>query len=352
MSKRKVINSIQILRGVAAVVVLVYHVSGFLRVNYSQVIFADFFRKGFAGVDLFFVISGFIISYTSKSYVGNPAKFNEYWRKRIIRIYPIYWIVLGGIQLLQIILSNYFKVTSFETYSNIGLWAHIKTYALLPKHVAIDPVTWTMSYEIYFYALFSIIILSKKLWFIPAVILGVTVHNSIFHPVFDPGEGFSYYNFVFSNYNYEFLMGILISHYFDKIRFSSYISILLISIAILIIYLWGDYVGDYDNFKRILIFGTAASLILVSSINIEKAGFLVAPSFFISVGSASYVLYLIHFPFLLILNRIPNMFGVTLDALQMSIYNYVVVVINILVAVFLHKKLELPLTSYLSKIFK
>lgn len=352
MPPKKVINSIQILRGVAAVVVLIYHVSGFLRVNYSQVIFADFFRKGFAGVDLFFVISGFIISYTTKTYIGNPTKFKEYWKKRIIRIYPIYWIVLGGIQLLQLILSNYLKVTSFETYSNIGIWAHFKTYTLLPKHVAIDPVTWTMSYEIYFYALFSIVILSKRLWIIPAIILGLTVHNSIVHPVFDPENGFSYYNFVFSNYNYEFLMGILISHYYDKIRFSSYISILLISIAVLIIYFWGDFVGDYDNFKRILIFGSAASLILVSSINIEKAGLLIAPSFCISVGSASYVLYLIHFPFLLILNRIPNMFGVTLDAFQTSLYNYVVVVINILVAVFLHKKVELPLTSYLSKIFK
>lgn len=352
MSQKKLINSIQILRGVAAVVVLVYHVSGYMRVHYSQTIFGDIFRIGFAGVDLFFVISGFIIYFTAKDYLNKPTKFKDYWKKRVIRIFPIYWIVVLGIQLLQWILAKQLKVASFATEYAGGFLQHLGTYTLFPHHVAVDPVTWTLSYELYFYALFSLLILSRKLWVIPVLVLLLSIHNSIFHPVLDPSKGLSYYNYLFSNYNYEFLLGVIICHFFDKIRFTPIVSYIMLGFALGIIAVGGYDVGDYDNFKRIMIFGTSASLILIGTLNLEQAGKLKTPSFLMLLGSASYVLYLIHFPFLLILNRIPNMFGVTLDALQMSLYNYVVVVINILVAVFLHKKLELPLTSYLSKIFK
>jgi len=348
MSQKKIINSIQILRGLAAVVVVIYHVSGYMKMHYSQTIFGDIFRIGFAGVDLFFVISGFIIYFTAKDYLNKPERFQDYWKKRIIRIYPIYWLVVIGIQVLQWLLSKQLNVASFSTEYEGGILQHLGTYTLFPHHVAIDPVTWTLSYELYFYVLFSLLILSRKLWVVPFVVLIV----SIFNTFTEPEHSRNYYDFLFSNFHYEFLMGVLICYFSDKLRFSKLMSLGTLGLAIAIITVWGYEVGDSDNIKRILVFGFAASLLLISMLNLEQHGYLQAPKFLMLLGGASYVLYLIHFPFLLILNKFPTMLGIILDTNMMSVYNYTIIFINIFVAIFLHQKLELPLTSFLSKRFK
>ena len=68
MSSKKIINSIQFLRGFAALAVVIHHTGGYVKRYYEPtLLFKDGLSIGFAGVDLFFVISGFIIHFTSKN---------------------------------------------------------------------------------------------------------------------------------------------------------------------------------------------------------------------------------------------------------------------------------------------
>ena len=107
MSSKKVINSIQFLRGFAAFVVVFYHIGGYIKKNFPVDFFGDFFGFGFAGVDLFFVISGFIIHFTSKQYFGKPDYLLEYLKKRFFRVFPIYWLVMTSLFLLGWLMSNF-----------------------------------------------------------------------------------------------------------------------------------------------------------------------------------------------------------------------------------------------------
>jgi peptidoglycan/LPS O-acetylase OafA/YrhL len=349
MSQKKIINSIQLLRGFAALVVVVHHVGGYVRVNIAETLFGDKFRIGFAGVDLFFVISGFIIYFTAQQYLGQASQFGVYWSKRLIRVFPIYWLVATALFLLQWFLSTYLKVTSFSTEYGGGFWTYLQTYLLFPLHFAINPVTWTLSYELFFYLLFSLLILSKRYWIIPAIILLVSFHNLIYHPILETNKGLSYYNFVFSGYNFEFLMGFLICYYFKKITISLPFSFLLLGVSITTILYWGYGVGDYDYYKRVLVFGVPSAGILWSLLNIEEKLSFRVPRPLLLLGDASYVLYLIHFPMLLLLNKLPKMLGIVLNKPQIVAYNYGVIVVIIASAIVIHKWVEKPVTSLLTK---
>ena len=269
MSSKKIINSIQFLRGFAALAVVVHHTGGYVKRYFEPtLLFEDKFSIGFAGVDLFFVISGFIIHFTSKNYLNNPSKLKEYLKKRFIRVYPIYWIIttiliISSWLIVEILDKNIFSIG----YPNT-LIAYIQTYLLLPLHFAINPVTWTLSYELFFYLCFAILIISKRLWIIPALILAVSFYNIFINIPEIVEVKLNYFNFIFSGYNFEFMFGFLIYPLYEKIKLSNIISVILLIISISIIALFGYDIGDYDSYKRVLTFGLPSGLIILSLLNL------------------------------------------------------------------------------------
>src|SRR5712691_10367510 len=81
------ISSLQALRAVAALLVLAHHTSERIFQNYTPL------NIGFAGVDLFFVLSGFVIFLAHHEELGHPDKLGRYAWRRFVRIYPTYIIV-------------------------------------------------------------------------------------------------------------------------------------------------------------------------------------------------------------------------------------------------------------------
>ena len=353
MSLKKIINSIQFLRGFAALAVVIHHTGGYVKRYFEPVVlFGDKFSIGFAGVDLFFVISGFIIHFTSKKYLNNPSKFKEYLQKRFIRVYPIYWIIttilfLSSWLIILVLNKNIFSIGYPNTFS-----AYLKTYTLFPLHFAINPVTWTLSYEIFFYLCFALLILSKRLWIIPALILSISFYN-IFINIPDIIEvKLNYFNFIFSGYNFEFMFGFLIYQFYEKIKLSNIVSIILILIAISIIVLFGYEVGDYDSYKRVLIFGFSSGLILIALLNLEQNDALSFPKFTVKLGDASYALYLIHFPMMLFMNKIPQILGYNLNANQEVWYSYFIIIIIVFSSIYVHQWIEKPVANKLNELLK
>src|SRR5436190_1288571 len=97
-------------RALAALLVVLYH-NGLYIFALDKYWGADpsrgLFNFGHAGVEFFFVLSGFIIFYIHGKDLGVPSRFFSFIRKRFIRIYPIYWLVLAAI------IPVYFLVPSF-----------------------------------------------------------------------------------------------------------------------------------------------------------------------------------------------------------------------------------------------
>lgn len=349
MSSKKIINSIQFLRGFAALAVVIHHTGGYVKRYFvPTVLFDDNFSIGFAGVDLFFVISGFIIHFTSKNYLNNPSKLKEYLKKRFIRVYPIYWIItttlfLSSWLIVKILNKNIFSIGYPET-----IVTYLKTYTLFPLHFAINPVTWTLSYELFFYLCFAILIISKRLWIIPATILCISFYN-IFMNVSEVADvNLNYYNFVFSGYNFEFMFGFLIYQFYEKIKLSNIISVFLLIVSFIIIAFFGYSVGDYDSYQRVLTFGFPSGLILIALLNLEKNNSISFPKFTIILGDASYALYLIHFPMMLFLNKLPQILGFNFSANQEVWYSYFIIISIIIASIFVHKWVEKPVAKKLN----
>jgi exopolysaccharide production protein ExoZ len=146
--KNKNIYALQIYRGLAAFSVVLFHAEGII-LNWSG---EGYFTWGFYGVNLFFVLSGFIICLIHYDDIGKPQKATSYLNKRFSRIYPVYWIVF---------IVSYFV---FFREKNIPIYHLIDSIFILKisRFDKIVPVAWTLSYEILFYAVFFVLIMSRK----------------------------------------------------------------------------------------------------------------------------------------------------------------------------------------------
>src|SRR5216683_3883717 len=87
--KNTQITTLQALRGISALLVLGLH-----SVPFAPHLFRYLFSWGFAGVDFFFVLSGFILLYVHYGQIGRPEKLRSYFIRRFSRIYPSYWAVM------------------------------------------------------------------------------------------------------------------------------------------------------------------------------------------------------------------------------------------------------------------
>jgi peptidoglycan/LPS O-acetylase OafA/YrhL len=146
------LHSVQIYRASAVLLVVLFHGSAFILSRYKVAPLENMFQTGFSGVFLFFVISGFIILTAHHRDLGRPDRLSYYLSRRLIRIYPFFWVVLiiwGGWRIFT---------------GDIGM-AELASNALVFKGAPqlIIPVSWTLRYEIVFYALFVAAILDKRL---------------------------------------------------------------------------------------------------------------------------------------------------------------------------------------------
>ncbi len=167
------IQNIHTLRGIAALMVVLHHCLDILFRNGAISIYPPF---GMFGVDIFFVISGFIIVVSTKEYVSAKS----FALKRIFRIVPIYWIITVSLFLLLFALN---QVSTSE--NNPSLTELFRSLFFIPYEKANGAVTpilfvgWTLQYEFLFYLIFFQGLLLKKyidpLYFSVVAILGIAL---------------------------------------------------------------------------------------------------------------------------------------------------------------------------------
>jgi len=94
---REKLDILQIFRGLAALAVLLHHTTGQAIKVDSYSYLNNFFQIGWSGVNFFFVLSGFIIFYVHYKDIGNKCKLSNFPLKRVIRLFPIYWVMRIGV---------------------------------------------------------------------------------------------------------------------------------------------------------------------------------------------------------------------------------------------------------------
>ncbi|SON55727.1 glucans biosynthesis protein [Hartmannibacter diazotrophicus] len=174
--------SIQILRAFAALMVVIFHVTDNA---FSQSLgTVPVFMIGNAGVDIFFVISGFVMYLSTRSPTITPARF---WEARIVRIVPLYY--LATLTFLAVVLLLDRLPADFSAFEIVlsGLFIPFRN-SLNGQEVPLLGVGWTLNYEAMFYLVVGLAIaiapLQRKMQivFIASVLCVLVVGRFLFEP--------------------------------------------------------------------------------------------------------------------------------------------------------------------------
>lgn len=283
MEKR--LLSIQAARGIAALLVVFYHAGRMIALpQYTGYIpLSGFFNFGHAGVDFFFVLSGFIIYFVHHKDIGRADRLQRYAWRRATRIYPIYWIVTVLV-----------FVASMAHPERPDI-AHIaKSLLLFPESAEpIVGVAWTLNHEILFYLMFLTLIVQRRLGILlfalwAAVIaswpLGLLPNNFAFE-------------FLASPYNMEFFMGMGAAYLVLNSRVPSPRLLALLGTCAFFAVGMMENAGIIPARTNLLsetLFGASAATTVLGLAAAEIAGKLTASKSASFLGEASYSIYLIH----------------------------------------------------------
>lgn len=152
---------VQVLRGVAALLVLLGHAQGELlrtAVGQGQVLERWPLPPGGFGVDLFFCISGFIMVLASRPLYGQPGAAGAFLRRRALRLVPMYWLATGLCVLALLLGRHGLAQTSWTDLIASLLFVPYPVYGNAAQPYPLLSLGWSLNYEVLFYALFAVFI--------------------------------------------------------------------------------------------------------------------------------------------------------------------------------------------------
>ncbi|MBZ4190005.1 acyltransferase family protein [Niabella beijingensis] len=341
------IQTIQVLRAIASLLVVLLHVTETVRQIFGFQFFGGIFRFGGAGVDIFFVISGFIIAYTSVHHIETPGALPVFLSKRFIRIFPTYWIIISGFLMMQLLLPGFYRTLySFDIKNILG------TFLLLPDHTMVNGVSWTLTYELFFYVLFALVFLIRSKNVLIFLMMGYVLILTLVS-IWGSSEGNrgGWSGVVLFPMNIEFFMGVSIALIYKRIfqRRSVLLiwagSVLFFAGAILDIY----KVSLSDSaLQRVIYFGVPAFFLVWGCVAFEQRRSVNISKTWILLGDASYSLYLLHLPFVAALAKILFRKGVDSSFIVHNCYLLLIAAICIISIVFF-KYIEKPVIKILNK---
>ncbi len=346
--------TLEIGRGVAALLVCMFHFgSGFGDKYFGMSWSGNFFSGGRAGVQYFFVLSGFIIYWIHNSDFGRIGSLKVFLRKRFERLYPIYWFIFIPVAAMMIL------VPGLGGEKDLTLWKVVFDFLLLPSEgTSVIPPTWTLHREILFYGLFAFTIFKPRIgWPLIFVWQLLCLTNGFFD--FTGGDYRDWPNVIFGDQNVGFGLGmiaafILLNYPLNKLH-SLFISafgfagffVLIASDGYLSIMNLDKYEMGISPLYSVGYLLTPFFLIL-GLVNLEKHVRIKIPTLLTIFGGASYVMYLMHLPIgsvvykLLSSSYLEPYFGINSAFVVATI---VVVVSSMIIHVVVEKRLLVAMRS-------
>jgi peptidoglycan/LPS O-acetylase OafA/YrhL len=334
------LETLQDLRGIAAMIVLLFHASGLFKAYLNQTYAFGIFKQGYVGVDLFFVLSGFIITYIHMRDIGNPEKFKQFVFKRFMRIYPVCWAVLLPIAIA------FMLIPSFGSENNITIDALLKSFLLFPQENHLITVLWSLCNELTFYLIFSILIHFKPkiaytaltLWILGTALVSF---NIVQIDIFALKS-------IFSPMNFEFLIGCVVAYLVNRRIFvSNYL--ILVGVVLLSLF-WTVENLEIFKLQRVLAYGIPFAIlvygVVIQEVKYEKSYSNRVLRF---LGDASYSIYLVHYPILSILNKVfakLNLYNLFGSYIAMSL----IILMTTIFGIIFYLIVERPIISFSKKL--
>jgi peptidoglycan/LPS O-acetylase OafA/YrhL len=339
---REKLTSIQVLRAVAALGVVTFHLAA--EINTVGTPFPELFI-GSAGVDLFFVVSGYVMVSSSSSLFGAPGGAATFLSRRLIRIVPLYWA--ASTVLLVHTLMRHSDLQS----ADLSWGALIASFAFIPyprpsgEFGPLLKVGWTLNYEMFFYVIFAAALAFRRavaLALVVCVVAGVAIASMAVWP------GAQITSVWPAPIIAEFAFGVLVGAM--KLRgaqLSRWVSALLIIIGTAL--LLAPYAFGLTE-PRLLLWGAPMAMIVAGAALGEWKGEGVFSRGMAKLGDASYALYLIH-PFMILPRLLwQRLIGSDGPWIWWPMWYAAALMLgSIAVALIVHRYFEAPVTRYMKR---
>jgi exopolysaccharide production protein ExoZ len=286
---------VQSLRGIAALMVLFFHMAPHWALVPQLEAASKLMRWGFSGVDIFFVLSGFVVY---KSGVTSIPKYGflDFIKKRFARIYTTYWATFILVTALSIVVLKEYPKSTEQVVRSFFL--------LYPKFwdnwIA---VAWSLTYELYFYFILGLLLIFPKKYQAKAIIAATlyfvlwNCYWLYFHTEKVLADAHPL-RFIFGGFIIEFLCGALIGVLFNRRR-EFFRNITLTYPLALTAVFCGFLLGSQSHFfnqveiMRAASYGVMALSVLLIALNLEHCKYK-PPKFLVMIGDSSFSLYLLH----------------------------------------------------------
>ena len=345
--KRHTLEGIQHLRGIAACMVVLSHVTAMARFpKYFGIdILNRFFETGATGVELFFVISGFIIAYTSLSPDLVPKLTqHEFFKKRFVRIVPLMWICIIGYAGLR-----YLGRGVFDPYP------YLRALVLYPIGDVMPNIIWTLRHEALFYLVFCASWLAGRHWI---YVMGAWFLSPLICFVLGIATPpLTWAGFFFNKLNLLFGFGftIAVMHLKGMINpvfnFKTIYIPALVSGVVLLIYAHeSQYVSDTyvrTVFDVLAIGVLCASIVILMLMFFEQSRLSYGNRVLLLLGNASYSIYLFHEFFISALLGVWSHYDRNAAAINILAGTTLIAVIGSILVYYL---IETPLLAMLSRL--
>jgi exopolysaccharide production protein ExoZ len=273
-------------RGVAATLVVLYHSALHVEGNVGGTLLWGLPHFGHAGVDFFFVLSGFIISFVHRGDIDRPGRLGRYAQRRFTRVLPFYWLVLG----YSLLVLGVFHRTRFPR-----LWEVISNTLLLPQNQdQIVGGAWTLVFELLFYVMFATLIFSRRVGAVLFAAWGALIVAGLaLHPL---PTTVPLVAVLASPFSLEFFLGMGCAYFLARCTLPATRLLLVAGLAAFAASAYLEVAGVLYGFGALarVAYGSASVLIILALVERERSGLLRVPKVMGAIGRASYAVYLVH----------------------------------------------------------
>lgn len=333
------LEHVQALRGLAALLVMFAHMVQIEPRGVDAPILPASLDWGMMGVDLFFVISGFIMVYVTRDWQADrldtrSRQVGEFLFARATRIYPLYWIITLALFVVWLVQPDMVFSSSPNEPQLLNTILLVPAYAYPMLEVG-----WTLVYEMGFYLGFAVLLLAPSRWRPWALLLWavITLGGNL-----AGWQGLSAIAFhLFNPLVLEFLAGTATGLIFLRVKGDRMVGTVLVMIGLSGLFMWMfSDVPFQDGWPRVLSLTLPSCMVLLGAAWLDRAG-VKAPKFMVHLGDWSYSLYLTHLLSLVFLARVWRWVG--LEALPAPLLLITLTLFGISVAALTYFLIERPL---------
>lgn len=281
MPQRGQIIAIQYLRAVAALMVVAHHG----REQLPWLIAQYPYKLGQSGVDIFFVISGFVMIYITSGRTVSPAKFLA---DRITRIVPLYWIAT------LVMLAAVTMAPSVSRNAEVSL-SHIVLSLLFIFHATEANtagtfliVGWTLNYEMLFYVLLTLALLvadaRHRILIAASALIFLVALGAMWHPSHPAARAYT------DEIMLEFILGMMLAHAFCSGWMKDRPATL--GLALLLCGALGIVVGVTRDAPQFLVIGIPAAMLVAGGLILEQRDHVKPSRLWLLLADSSYAIYL------------------------------------------------------------